>query len=65
MAATKIDPLTVTAAKAQICAILQELQKTGIWVRAIDINWMTQVAGEDVESPKGSIQCSVKLQADL
>lgn len=61
----KTPPVTVAAAKATMIELLEDLQRQGVWIRAIDIDWKTVVPAEDVEVPKGKVECSIRLQADL
>lgn len=57
--------MTVQKLKQDLKAALEELQRDGIWIREIDVQWRAQVENKDVPKPKASIECEIAFRADL
>lgn len=57
--------MTVVILKQYMKAALEDLQRDGIWVREIDLQWATNVEAKDVAKPKALVECEISFRAEL
>lgn len=64
--AGKVDShMTIKEGKAQIVGILEALQKQGVWIHTIHVDWKSVVPAEDVEKPTANTRATLRLDAEL
>lgn len=57
--------MTVAEGKRTIIDVLEELQRQGVWIRGIRVEWKSEIEPKDVPKPVAHIRAEVWLEADL